>query len=100
MTATEKKGFYLTVINPYDLPQRFAIRALDWQNEKEIANVQIHPNNAVVRANGKRRVLVIFTDLPRGEETRARICAQLDRNPEGVAIEARVCSKLTARRMP
>jgi hypothetical protein len=45
------------------------------------------------------RLLVIANDLAPGEMFKFRVCAERSTLPEGVAINARVCSKLSAHRV-
>tara|TARA_R100000501_G_scaffold14680_1_gene26612 strand:- start:65861 stop:66178 length:318 start_codon:yes stop_codon:yes gene_type:complete len=97
-TLSPRKGFYLTVMNPYDEQQKFRLDALAWASEAGETAIDILPASAVLGPGQRRRVLVIFNNLEKGEERRARVCARLDRSLEGVAIDARVCSKLIARR--
>lgn len=64
-----------------------------------MARVLIPDAMPLVPARSQRRVLVIDTGLKPGEEHIFRVCAErADRSEEGM-IHARVCSKLTARRV-
>ena len=98
-TRTERKGFYLTVINPFARAERFRLYSAGVGDERPVARVLIPDSMPMVPARSQRRVLVIATGLAPGEEHSFRVCAErADRSQEGM-IHARVCSKLTARRI-
>ena len=99
VTVSEKKGFYLTVINPYPQTKQFRIVAREMETEVPLDNVEILPATGAIGGNTNRRVLVVFKNLEVGEVRQARVCARLDRPVQGVGIDARVCSKLQARRL-
>lgn len=99
VTASERKGFYLTLINPYPRQERFRLYSVEWDSEAPVPRVRIPLANTALAAKSQRRVLVIDTGLVPGETHRFRVCAERV-DPAGEAmIHARVCSKLTARRL-
>lgn len=98
-TRSERKGFYLTLINPFPRAERFRLYSAEWDNERPVPRVLIPVATALLAANSQRRMLVIATGLKPGEEHSFRVCAErADRSQEGM-IHARVCSKLIARRV-
>jgi hypothetical protein len=98
-TRSERKGFYLTLVNPFPKAERFRLYSAGWDDEQPVARVLIPIATPLVAANAQRRMLVIDTGLAPGEEHHFRVCAErVDRSQEGL-IHARVCSKLTARRV-
>ena len=99
LTDSDRKGFYLTLINPYPEQVRFRLYGIEWDSDTPVARVRIPLNRPVLAPNSRRRVLVIDTQLARGEEHRFRVCAErAETDNEGI-VHARVCSKLTARRL-
>lgn len=106
MTAGPDKAFYLTVINPYSEVRAFRTY-LDKPKGDGVApeaaalptetKVTILPEVVSIKPGGQRRIMVILRDLAPGETREARVCAELAQQ-EGM-IHARVCSKLSARRL-
>lgn len=99
LTNSERKGFYLTLINPYPSAERFRLYAVDWDSEDPVTRVHIQTSTLVLAPKSQRRVLVIANGLAKGEQHRFRICAERIVNSGEELINARVCSKLTARRV-
>ncbi|MFC3711585.1 hypothetical protein ACFOMD_03320 [Sphingoaurantiacus capsulatus] len=99
ITDSDSKGFYLTLINPYDHAERFALHSIDWESEATAGRVRIVPGQAQLAGGGQRQLLVIVKDLAPGETYRFRVCGELAAPPQGVTVNARVCSKLVARRL-
>lgn len=99
VTDGPEKGFFLTVINPYSEPRNFRAYATGWDDDEAgtMLAVDIRPAQVRIAAGKQRRILVVAQDLSPGEERRFRVCAELARQ-EG-PINARVCSKLAARRI-
>lgn len=98
-TATDRKGFYLTLINPYPTAERFRLYSAGWDDEAPVARVRIPASTVVVGPGSQRRVLVIDTALAPGETHRFRVCAERAGPKREAMIHARVCSKLVARRL-
>lgn len=98
VTNSDRKGFYLTLINPYPTQARFRLYSVEWDSESPVARVRIPIHQPVLGPKSQRRLLVIDTGLVPGEEHRFRICAERAQAGEGI-IHARVCSKLIARRL-
>lgn len=101
VTDGPRKGFYLPVSNPYAEPREFrayptAIEDTGVADAAAMA-VDIRPTRFRLAAGGQRRILVVAQDLTPGETRRFRVCAELAQQ-EGF-INARVCSKLAARRL-
>ena len=100
LTKSERKGFYLTLINPYPTREEFRIYAVAADSEAPAARVKLPIDRPALGPKAQRRLLVIATGLKPGEEYRFRVCAEkvLLSAEEGI-INARVCSKLAARRV-
>lgn len=107
-TVGTDKAFYLTVINPYSDARTFRAY-LDGETSPSIMpasapaavdgppRLSIIPEAVTIKPGGQRRFLVVLRDLAPGETRTARVCAELAQQ-EGM-IRARVCSKLSARRL-
>lgn len=100
VTDGDRKGFRLILTNPYPTAERFELTSIGWDDETAVDRVAIFPDRLVLGANKSRQVLVIVRDLAPGETYRFRVCGARAEMPEGVMVHARVCSKLTARRLP
>lgn len=99
VTASDRKGFFLTLINPYPTQERFRLYSVGLDDEVPVSRVKIPIALASLGPKSQRRILVIDTALAPGETHRFRVCAERI-EPEGKAlIHARVCSKLSARRL-
>lgn len=99
ITDTERKGFYLTLMNPYATQERFRIYSVEWDNERPVFRVRIPISSPLVGPKAQRRILIIDTGLVPGEEHRFRVCAERAIPPGKELVHARVCSKLIARRV-
>lgn len=99
VTDTDRKGFYLTLINPYPAQERFRLYSVELDSERPVARVRIPISKPLVGPKAQRRILVITTGLVPGEEHKFRVCAERVQPPGEELIHARVCSKLTARRV-
>jgi hypothetical protein len=99
VTASDRKGFYLTLINPYPAQQRFRLYSVEWDSEAPVPRVRIPLANTALGAKSQRRILIIDTGLAPGETHRFRVCAERVEPAGEAMIHARVCSKLTARRL-
>lgn len=99
VTRTERKGFYLVLVNPFATAERFRLYSTEVDSEQGVDRVLIPVATPIVGPRSQRRVLVIDTGLKPGEVHTFRVCAErADRSREGM-IHARVCSKLSARRL-
>jgi hypothetical protein len=98
LTAGERKGFYLTVINPYPRQERFRLYGVAWDSEAPAQRVHLPVRSVVLGARSQRRILVIGSGLAPGETHQFRVCAERVKPVGEAIINARVCSKLTARR--
>lgn len=94
------RAFELVLYNPYQSSERFNAYAVAANDETPQARVSLTPAAATLGGGQTRRLLVVAHDLQPGESFAFRVCAERDIPPEGIAINARVCSKLTARRVP
>lgn len=95
-----KKAFYLTLVNPYAEATDFVAYATGLEDDgAQPERVAIFPDHTRLGGGRNRRLLVIVGDLTVGERYSFRVCAQRRTPPEGIRINARVCSKLTARRI-
>ena len=98
ITDSDRKGFYLTVINPYPHAQTFMLSPLDPVAETPAPRVVVIPARVTIGGGGNRKVLVVASDLTPGERYAFRVCAEMPPQPMEI-IHARVCSKLAARRL-
>ena len=99
LTVSDRKGFFLNLYNPYDIPTAFKLVAIGWDDETVQTRVLITALQPTLSSQGQRRILIIDTELVPGEIHRFRVCAERS-DPNGEAlIHARVCSKLTAQRV-
>ena len=98
LTAGPAKAFYLTVINNGSNADVYRATAIGLSDELPQPRVQIFPSTVLIGGNTTRRILVIAKALEPGETYAFRVCA--DGKPKlGETIHARVCSKLSARRI-
>ena len=100
LTDGPEKGFYLTLLNPEPEASDYSAQAIGYGDEAPVARVAVLPSLARLGANRSMRLLVIARDLVPGETFRFRVCAERVQPPTGVYVNARVCSKLTAHRVP
>lgn len=97
-----RKGFNLTLYNPYEQPVEYRAYAVGAEDGDETAQarVTVLPARAILGSRQSRHLLVIASDLAPGETYRFRLCAERAAPPpSGVMVNARVCSKLSARRI-
>lgn len=96
-----RKGFGLTLYNPYQEPVEYRAYAVGAQDSDETPQLRVTviPDRITLGALQSRRLLVIANDLAVGETYRFRLCAERQLPPTGIMINARVCSKLSARRI-
>lgn len=94
------RAFELVMFNPYQTSEHFRAYAVAADDETSQPRVSLSPESTILGSGQTRRLLVIAHDLQPGESFAFRVCAERDVPPEGIAIHARVCSKLTARRIP
>lgn len=96
-----KKAFYLTLLNPYPQAMEFIAypAGLTDEDPAPLARVMIYPSDVTLGSARSRKLLVIASDLAVGESFTFRVCAERKTPPQGIQIHARVCSKLTARRV-
>lgn len=97
LTDGPAKGFWLTVSNPYREPREFRAYAIAADSEDEATGVTIYPAVVRLAAGRQRRLLVEIDNIAPGSARTVRVCAELAQQ-EGT-IHARVCSKLSARRI-
>lgn len=94
-----REGFSLNLYNPYADATEFVLYPVGMDDETAQDRVTILPAQISLGGQHDRRILVIANDLAVGETYKFRVCAQRTTPPEGVMINARVCSKITARRV-
>ena len=97
-TRSDRKGFYLVLVNPYPSRQQFRVYGVGAADEQPQPGVLIPLERPVMGPGGQRRLLVVATGLAPGEVRTFRVCAERAGRQEGM-IHARVCSKLVARRV-
>jgi hypothetical protein len=93
------EGFTLDLYNPYHASEDFIVYAVGFNDDEPQARVEVLPAEATLGAERERKIFVVAGDLQIGETYRFRVCAQRKTPPEGLVINARVCSKITARRV-
>ena len=98
VTDGPAKAFYLTLINPLPKARSFIAYALEANKEISQPRVEIFPRVTKVGGGSKLKILVIARQIQPNESFTFRVCAE-QQIQKGV-IHARVCSKLTARRVP
>ncbi len=98
ITDGPAKAFYLTVMNPYAGPVGFRAYAIGSDDEGPQSRVQVFPDRVRLAGGSQRRILVVAKNLARGETYAFRVCAEREQQTGGM-INARVCSKLSARRL-
>ena len=93
------RGFSLTLLNPYQEPVAFRAYAVGADDEMPQMRVAVYPPEVTLAAGQTRRILIIDSDLQAGETYKFRVCAERARPVTGIDINARVCSKMSARRV-
>lgn len=99
VTDSERKGFFLTLINPYPAATPYRAYAVGADDETAQPRVRITPAEVTLGGRATRRILIVATGLRPGEAYAFRVCAERADTAEGM-IHARVCSHLSARRLP
>lgn len=99
VTDRPGKAFYLSIANPYSTIERFQIRAMEAVADDAADRVVIFPSDLALGGGSRRQVLVIVKPLQPNETYRFRVCASRSPKPQET-VNARVCSNLTARRLP
>jgi hypothetical protein len=94
-----REGFQLTVLNPYEEPETFVAYAVSIDGEETQSRVTVIPSEMTLGGGRDRKLLVVADDLKIGESYKFRVCAQRKTPPEGIMLNARVCSKITAHRI-
>lgn len=92
------KAFFLDVSNSEPQVQNLVLTPLALDSELPAARVHVVPKSILLAPGGHRRVIVIARLLSPGESYSFRVCAERPVRPEET-FHARVCSKLTARRI-
>lgn len=98
VTDSDRKGFYLTVINPYPRAETFTLTPLDSATEAPAPRVTAFPDRLTIGGGRTSKILVVASGLAPRERYTFRVCAERPPMPTET-IHARVCSKLTARRV-
>jgi hypothetical protein len=99
ITDGPRKGFYLTLMNPYAAATAFRTYAIGMEDETPQPRVRILPGETIrLGGNSQRQLLVVADGLAPGETYEFRVCAERAQ-PTQEMIRARVCSKLSARRL-
>lgn len=93
------KAFYLTLYNPYEERAEFTVYAVSDADESAAPRVHVPANILPLRPEATRKFLISVTDLAPGETYKFRVCAERYLTKDE-PIHARVCSRLTARRIP
>ena len=98
VTDSDRKGFYLTVTNPYPRSETFTLTPLDAIAEAPAPRVTAIPSRMTIGGGRTSKVLIIASGLVPRERYTFRVCAERPPLPTET-LHARVCSKLTARRV-
>lgn len=99
LTDGPAKAFYLTLINPYQGRVAFSIYAIGGDDESAQPRVRLPTGPLTLGKQTSRRFMIVATDLAPGESYVFRVCAEKT-NHEDEQVHARVCSRITARRVP
>lgn len=99
ITDGSGKAFYLDLRNNETQAQDFRIDALEQDHVTPARRVTVFPSRVTLAANNGRKLFVIVSGLTAGETYSFRVCAYRPPQPTETVL-ARVCSKLTARRLP
>lgn len=99
VTDGPDKAFYLTLINPYPTREAFRVYAVGLGDEEAATRVRLLNPRIEVPGETNRRFVAIVGELTPGERFTFRLCAERIEHQEG-SIHARVCSRITARRLP
>lgn len=94
-----REGFGLDLYNPYPEAVDFVVYPVGADDEVAQDRVTVFPAEVELGSLRTRRVLVVADNLTVGEIYHFRVCAQRKTPPEGITINARVCSKLSAHRV-
>lgn len=94
-----REGFQLDVFNPYADSTEFVAYAVGIDDETPQPRVTVFPAEWALGGQRGRKLLIIADELAVGESYRFRVCAQRKSPPEGIEVNARVCSKITAHRI-
>jgi|GEM_PF-759394 len=94
-----RKGFQLTLYNPYPQSIEYVAYAIAEEDDTPQERVAIIPRTINLGARQSRRLIIVASDIPPQELYRFRVCAERASPPAGVVINARVCSKLSVRRL-
>ncbi|URW74759.1 hypothetical protein M9980_09245 [Sphingomonas donggukensis] len=98
VTDGPDKAFYLTLFNPYAERAAFTVYAIGAEDEATPARVRVPAMPLPLRAQAARKFTIVAGGLAPGESFTFRVCAEkmvMKEQP----IHARVCSRLTARRL-
>lgn len=98
LTDGPGKAFYLTLYNPYRERAAFTVYAVADGDETPASRVHVPVNALPLKPESTRKFMVAVTDLAPGETYRFRVCAERQLIKDE-PIHARVCSRLTARRI-
>ena len=93
------KAFYLTLGNPEAKAARLRIEAFERDGKTVARRVSIFPPDTILGSGGTRKLLIVAQGLAPGETYTFRVCAYRPPEPKETIL-ARVCSKLTAHRLP
>lgn len=97
VTDGPDKAFYLTLYNPYKTRENFVVHAVGAEDEIPAPRVRL-PSMLPLRPESARKIMIVVGGLIPGESYTFRLCAEKF-TPEQETIHARVCSRLTARRL-
>ena len=92
------KAFYLTLYNPYRERAAFTVYAVADGDETPEPRVRVPVNALPLKPESTRKFMIAVTDLAPGETYKFRVCAERQLIKDE-PIHARVCSRLTARRI-
>ena len=99
VTDGPDKAFYLTVFNPYAERADFTVYAIGEQDDQRPDRVRVPSGPIPLKSQGARKFTIVAGGLAPGETFAFRVCAER-LLPQEPMIHARVCSRLTAHRLP
>jgi hypothetical protein len=98
ITDGPDKGFYLTLYNPYKQRVPFTVYAVGAADEIPQDRVRVPLKPIPLNAESARKFMIVAGQLAPGETYAFRVCAERFTAKEE-PIHARVCSRITARRV-
>jgi hypothetical protein len=96
LTPSDRKAFHIAAHNPYPRPMDFELHVLDPETGAPASGARVVPDAVRLGPNGGRRVTLMFTVPPTGEERTVVLCIQPSDFPG--PFLPRVCGRYAGRR--